>query len=173
MRYEYPCDIVRDVEELETTGREAYVVTFPDVYGCNTGGLSWEESLELAEDALGVALGAYMKLRKDIPVPSPAAPGQVLVPVPLIVAAKLELYTAMREQKVTQAELATRLGVADFAVRRLLNPRHRSHISQVEKALRAVGHSLIVIGCVRADGQERQTRQSPGKIKREPALSRG
>ena len=27
MRYEYPCDIVRDVEEFEATGREAYVVT--------------------------------------------------------------------------------------------------------------------------------------------------
>ena len=45
MRYEYPCDIVRDVEEFEATGREAYVVTFPDVPPAITGGLSWKNRL--------------------------------------------------------------------------------------------------------------------------------
>ena len=35
MRYEYPCDIVRDVEEFEATGREAYVVTFPRCPTCD------------------------------------------------------------------------------------------------------------------------------------------
>jgi hypothetical protein len=35
MRYAFPCEIVRDEEE-----REAYVVTFPDVYGATTGGWS-------------------------------------------------------------------------------------------------------------------------------------
>ena len=33
MRYAYPCNIVRDREEESATGREAYNVTFPDVYG--------------------------------------------------------------------------------------------------------------------------------------------
>ena len=37
-----------------------------------------------------------------------------------------------------------RLGVTENAVRRLVNPRHRSHITSVEKALRAVGRSLVV-----------------------------
>ena len=144
MRYAYPCNIVRDEEEERTTGREAYNVTFPDVYGANTGGWSWEETLELAVDCLGVALGAHMKLRKDIPEPSPLADGQVMVPVPLIVAAKLTLYTAMRDQGITNVVLAARLGLSEGAVRRLVNPMHRSHISQVEKALQAVGRSLVV-----------------------------
>ena len=39
MRYAFPCNIVRDDEEAEATGREAYVVTFPDVYGANTGAM--------------------------------------------------------------------------------------------------------------------------------------
>ena len=39
MRYAYPCSIVRDEEEARATGREAYTVTFPDVYGANTGGV--------------------------------------------------------------------------------------------------------------------------------------
>ena len=128
MRYAYPCNIVRDEEEERASGREAYTVTFPDVYGANTGGWSWEEALEMAKDCLGVAL----------------VEGQVLVSVASIVAAKLALYAAMREQGVTKAALAVRLGLQANAVRRLLDPGHRSHIGSVEKALRAVGRSLVV-----------------------------
>ena len=144
MRYAYPCNIVRDEEERRTTGREAYVVTFPDVYGAATGGWSWKEALEMAEDCLGVALSMYVKARDEIPTPSPPSGGQVLVSVRPIVAAKLALYTAMREQGITNVALASRLDLQENAVRRLLNPSHRSHISQVEKALRAVGRSLVV-----------------------------
>ena len=48
-------------------------MTFPDVYGANTGGWSWEEALEMAGDCLGVALGMYVKAHEDIPAPSPLA----------------------------------------------------------------------------------------------------
>ena len=144
MRYAYPCSIARDEEEERTTGREAYTVTFPDVYGANTGGWSWEEALEMAKDCLGVALGMYVKAREDIPVPSPLAEGQVLISVAPVVAAKLALYAAMREQGVTHVALAARLGLQENAVRRLLDPGHRSHITSVEKALEAVGRSLVV-----------------------------
>ena len=144
MRYAYPCSIVRDEEERQATGREAYVATFPDVYGATTGGWSWEEALELAEDCLGVALAACVKARQDIPRPSPLAPGQVLVPVSPIIAAKIALYSAMRQQGITNVALAAQLGLSEGAVRRLVNPSHRSHISQVEKALQVVGRGLVV-----------------------------
>ena len=72
--------------------------------------------------------------------------------MPLIVAAKLTLYTAMRRQGITNVALAARLGVQENAVRRLVNPNHRSHISQVEKALRAVGRSLVVEDTAAAAG---------------------
>ncbi len=144
MRYAYPCNIVRDKEEERVSGREAYTVAFPDVYGANTGGWSWEEALEMAKDCLGVALGMYVKTREDIPAPSPLVDGQVLVSVAPIVAAKLALYAAMREQGVTNVALAARLGLQENAVRRLVEPGHRSHIASVEKALRAVGRSLVV-----------------------------
>ena len=144
MRYAYPCTILRDEGEQRASGREAYTVTFPDVYGANTGGWSWEEALEMAQDCLGVALGMYVKAREDIPAPSPLAEGQVLISVAPIVAAKLALYAAMREQGVTNVALAVRLGLQENAVRRLLDPGHRSHITSVEKALEAVGRSLVV-----------------------------
>ena len=144
MRYAFPCNIVRDDEEAEATGREAYVVTFPDVYGANTGAWSWKEALEMAEDCLAVALGGYVKAREVIPTPSPLTDGQVIIAVPLIVAAKLTLYTAMREQDITDADLAAKLGMSENAVQKLLNPNRFSHISQVERALKALGRSLIV-----------------------------
>ena len=144
MRYAYPCSIVRDVEEERTTGREAYNATFPDVYGANTGGWSWEETVEMARDCLGVALGMCVKAREDIPAPSPLVEGQVLISVAPIVAAKIALYAAMREQDISNVALATRLGLQENAVRRLLDPGHRSHIASVEKALEAVGRSLVV-----------------------------
>ena len=144
MRYAYPCNIVPDEEEQRGTGREAYVVNFPDVYGANTGGWSWEEALEMAQDCLGVALAMYVDDRQEIPSPSPLAEGQVLISVAPIVAAKLALYAAMREQGMTNVALAARLGLQENAVRRLVDPGHRSHITSVEKALRAVGRDLVL-----------------------------
>jgi len=144
MRYAYPCNIVRDDEEQRATGREAYVVDFPDVCGANTGGWSWEEALEMAQDCLGVALAMYVDDRQEIPSPSPLAEGQVMISVAPIVAAKLALYAAMREQGMTNVALAARLGLQENAVRRLVDPGHRSHITSVEKALRAVGRDLVL-----------------------------
>ena len=144
MRYAYPCNITLDKEEKEATGREAYMVTFRDVPEAITGGWSPDEALEMAEDGLGVALGMYISAREDIPKPSSLADDEVLVAVPPIIAAKLALYKAMREQGISNVALAGRLGLSEGAVRRLVNPEHRSHIGQVERALRAVGHTLVV-----------------------------
>ena len=69
-----------------------------------------------------VALSMYASNGEDIPSPSPLQDGQVLITVSPVVAAKLALYTAMREQGVTNAALAGRLGLQESAVRRLLDP---------------------------------------------------
>ena len=150
MRYAYPCAITPDEEEKNATGRDAYLITFPDLYGANTSGWSKEEALEMAEDCLSVALGMYITSREEIPSPSPLSEGQELIAVPTILAAKLALYKAMREQGVTSASLSDRLGLSEDAVRGLVNPEHRSHIGQVEKALRAIGHMLVVEDIVAA-----------------------
>ncbi len=144
MRYAFPCNLILDRMEEQATGREAYVVSFPDVYGANTGGWSWTEALEMAEDCLGVALGMYVKGDEDLPLPSLLVEGQVLIAVPPIVAAKLALYSAMRNQGITKAVLACRLRIGDEAVRKLVDPGYRSHLTQVEKALRAVGRTLVI-----------------------------
>ena len=137
MIYAYPCQLTPDEDG-------GLVATFPDVPEAITGGKDRAESLTMAEDALATALAGYVHEKWDIPTPSEMADGQVSVPVPTVVAAKLALYSAMRAQRVTKVELADRLGVSESAVRKLANPDHRSHMSQVQKALRAVGFNLKV-----------------------------
>ena len=120
------------------------MVTFPDVPEAITGGKDHAEALAMAEDALATALAGYVHEKWDIPTPSEMTDDQVSVAVPTVVAAKLALYMAMRAQRITKVELADRLGVTESAVRKLTNPDHRSHMSQVQKALRAVGRNIKI-----------------------------
>ena len=71
-------------------------------------------------------------------------PNTCLFPFVPVVAAKLALYTAMRRQRLTTDTLASRLGLNESAVRRLLNPSYLSRTVQVEQALRAVGRHDVV-----------------------------
>ena len=137
MIYAYPCELAADEDGV-------LVATFPDVPEAITGGRDRSEALVMAEDALATALAGYVHLKRDIPVPGDTVDGQQLVAVPTVVAAKLALYTAMRAQGISKVELASRLGISESAVRKLANPDHRSHISQVQKALQAVGRTLVV-----------------------------
>ena len=137
MRYAYACILTSDEEGWLTA-------TFPDVPEAGTDGKTRDEALAMARDALAVALAGYVHERRDIPAPSPTAKGMELVPLPPVVAAKLALYTAMRAEGITKVALAARLGLSESAVRKLLDPDHRSHIGQVEKALKAVGRTLVV-----------------------------
>ena len=137
MRYAFPCTLTPNENGI-------YLVQFPDVPEALTDGASRAEALTMAADALAVALAGYVLGRRDIPVPGALAKGQDLVPVPPVTAAKLALYAAMREQRVTKTALAARLGISEAAVRKLTNPDHRSHIGRVEAALKALGRTLVV-----------------------------
>lgn len=137
MQYAYPVRL-----DPEPDG-SAVNVSFPDVPEALTWGDHDAEALVLAEDCVTGALRGYIKRGWPIPRPSPAR-GRPTVALPPLVAAKLALYEAMRDQGVGVEGLAARLGVAEPAVRRLLDLDHRSHIDQVEAALRCLGKRLEV-----------------------------
>ena len=137
MRYAYPCTLTADEDG-------GFVAAFRDVPEALTGAATEEDALDLAADALAVALAGYVQDRRALPAPSPARRGERAVAVPPVVAAKLALYAAMRAQGITKVALATRLGVSEGAVRKLLDPDHRSHIGQAEAALKALGRTLVV-----------------------------
>lgn len=137
MIYAYPCQLAPDEDG-------GFVATFRDVPEAITGGRDEAEALAMAEDALATALAGYVHEEWEIPIPSDVGEGRVTVSVPSVVAAKLALYSAMKTQRVSKAELADRLGVSEAAVRKLSNPDDRSGMDQVQNALRALGHSLTV-----------------------------
>ncbi|MDN5850991.1 MAG: type II toxin-antitoxin system HicB family antitoxin [Nitrococcus sp.] len=137
MRYVYPA-------VLTPAQEGGFLVAFPDVPEAITDGDTREEALLEAADALDCAMGFYVEAREPIPTPSAIAPGQEAVALPALTAAKLALYSAMREQGVSNVALAERLGVTETVVRRLVHPDHQSKIERVERALAQLGKHLVV-----------------------------
>lgn len=122
-----------------------WVVRFPDLEGAVTGAATREEALGEAADCLGSWLGFALAEGGEVPAPSPVKRGQVPVSVPLWIAPKVALYGAMREQGISNSELARRLNVTEPVVRRMLDPDHATKTTKLEAALRAAGRNLYVV----------------------------
>ncbi len=137
MRYAYPCILTPEAEG-------GFMAQFPDIPGAATCGDDLTEALEMAEDGLTVILCAYVENDEDLPAPSPAADGQQIVALPLLAAGKLSLYAAMREQGITRTALAGMLGISEAAVGKLLTLDYDSPITDVMRALHAVGRRVVV-----------------------------
>jgi antitoxin HicB len=135
MRYAYPAEL----QEAE----DGITVQFPDVPGAITCGDTRQEALERACDALISVLSAYVEDNRPLPRPS-AARGRPLVQVSALEAAKLALHDAMLAARMSNVELARRLGLDEKQVRRLRDPLHQSHIGKIEAALRILGKRLEV-----------------------------
>ena len=137
MIYAYPCELVAD-------DQGALVATFPDVPEAITGAGGRAEALHLAADALATALAGYVHDGRDIPKPSEPADRQELVTVDTVTAAKLALYSAMRAQDISEAELARRIGASAPVVRKLTDPDRSSSVGQLSTALEAAGCRLAL-----------------------------
>jgi len=128
-----------------TTGSDGRVlVEFVDLPRVSTDGKDEREAMEEAIDALGSDLSIRLSRREEIPTPSPVKRGQRLAPVPLWLAPKLALHLAMREQSVSNSELARRLGVHERVVRRMLDPGHATRPEKIQAALGALGKQMTV-----------------------------
>ena len=137
MQLAYPAHVTR-------TGNGAVIVEFSDVPQALTEGQDEAEALAWAQDALIVALSGYLDAGVPLPKPSKVKKGDISVPVPPLVAAKLAIFSAMREQGVSRVELAARLKSDEKQVRRLLDLDHNSRFDQIEAALRVLGKTLVV-----------------------------
>ncbi len=136
MRYAYPY-----IAEPEADG--GWSIRFPDVPEAHSQGDTPEEIAAMAEDCLVTALSFYTDEAQPLPRPSPAH-GRPVAVVPPLVAAKLALHDAMLAAGVSNVVLGKRLGLEDKAVRRLRDPLHRSHIGQIEAALRLLGKRIEI-----------------------------
>lgn len=119
-----------------------YAVRFPDIPEAITAGSSYEEALEMAQDALEVAIEFYFEADRQVPMPSAAAPGQETVELPASVSAKVLLLNEMLAQGMRPVDLARRLGTTPQAVQRILNVRHITKIDTIALAFKVLGKSL-------------------------------
>ncbi|MGE5568050.1 MAG: type II toxin-antitoxin system HicB family antitoxin [Rhodospirillales bacterium] len=128
-----------------TAGSDGRVlVEFIDLPRVATDGKDERAAMEEAMDALGSDLSIRLSRREEIPAPSRAKRGQRLVPVPLWLAPKLALYLAMRDQRVSNSELARRLRLHERVVRRMLDPKHATRPEKIQAALAALGKQMTV-----------------------------
>jgi antitoxin HicB len=135
--WDYPVTLERDSDG-------SILVSFPDVPEAHTFGADADEAMLRAVDALETALAAYVEDGKDLPAPRRPRRGQHAVRPSALVALKLGIYQAMRDEGIRKAELARRLGWHLPQVDRLLDLDHASRLDQVEAAIAALGRRLDV-----------------------------
>lgn len=121
------------------------LVTFPDLPEALTDGATQEEALAEAADALGTALAGRIADGAEIPAPSATKRGTVRVAPNATIAAKVALYLAMREEDISVAELARRMGVDHKEARRIVSPREATKLPRLEEALAAVGQEVELV----------------------------
>ena len=122
---------------FEPTSTEGgFIVTFEDVPEAITEGSDMAEAYEMAMDALGVALRAYLQIGK--PRPTPVAKGVMISPEP-DVAAKIAVIETFQQAGITHRELADRLGKNENAIRKLLDPDVRTKLPLLLRGLAAMG----------------------------------
>jgi antitoxin HicB len=122
---------------------DAVLVSFPDFPGVHATGEYEEDALVQARSALTDAVARCMRERRPVP-PASRRPAPPSVRVPAIVAAKVDLYEAMRAAGVTKAELARRLRWHLPQVDRLLDVHHASRIDRLEQGAAAIGKRVVI-----------------------------
>jgi len=124
--------------------RGGFLVTFGDVPEAITWGDGIQDTLWQAADCLEEAIAGRIRRGDQIPRPSKPKRGQRMIPVPAPMAAKAALYLAMGEAKISNVEMARRLGCDEKEIRRMLNPRHGARLPRIHKALELLGKRLVV-----------------------------
>lgn len=120
----------------------SYTVTFRDVPQAITQGFNYKEAASMALDALTTAFDFYKETNTEIPLPSKAREGEVLIELPLGIATKVLLLNAVTSQRISQAKLARLMNVKPQYVTRIFDIKHSTKIDTIEKAFNAIGLSL-------------------------------
>ncbi|HEV8679736.1 MAG TPA: type II toxin-antitoxin system HicB family antitoxin [Stellaceae bacterium] len=130
---------------LEPDDNGTLLVMCPDLPEVTTWGEDEDDALRHAADAIEEALAGIIARREPLPEPArlPAGTGAVHIPtLPPLTEAKIALYRAAYEARVSKAELGRRLGWHAPQVDRLFDLGHHSRIEQIDQALRALGKRL-------------------------------
>jgi len=135
MIYTYPARL-----EADEDGR--LVVHFPDLPEALTDGADETEALSEASDCLSESLASRIVDQEDIPIPSPIRENMHLVSPEPTIALKAALYEALRSRRMNVVDLAHRLGIDERDAARLISPRARTRLTQLEEALSVLGYTI-------------------------------
>jgi antitoxin HicB len=134
--WNYPVKIVEENGD--------FVVTFRDFPEATTSGDNYKEALELAKDALEVCVAGRIEDELELPFASKMIADEVLVNLPILLAAKASVYKLWQQSGISKSELAKRLGKTENEARRILAPRHGTKITLLDDAARALGSHLTI-----------------------------
>jgi antitoxin HicB len=135
------------IRQEEDGRHHVYARDLPEVV---SSGADEADALAMAADAIEVAVAGRMEDGIDLPAPSPAERGEVMVALPAWLAAKASIYSAWKASGLTKVALAQLMGRNETEVRRILEPRYGTKLAQLEEAARALGGRLAV-GFVREE----------------------
>jgi antitoxin HicB len=138
LRFSFPARLSPDLAD------GGFVVTFRDLKGAITQGNTVKEALSQAADCVEEYVAYRLREGLEIPAPSKPRRGEYQVSVPALMAAKAALWVAMRESGMSNSRLARQLGCDEKDIRRLLDPRHNSRITSLQKALGTLGKRIVV-----------------------------
>jgi antitoxin HicB len=119
------------------------MVEFVDLARVASDGKDDREAMEEAMDALGSDLSIRLSRREGANAlmrQACSAPGAGAA----LVAPKLALYLAMRDQGVSNCELARRLGLHERVIHRTLDPEHATKAEKIQAAVAALGKQMTV-----------------------------
>ena len=113
---------------------------FPELF---THGDDRAEALKSARDALIETLSGRIRDREDIPDGlDPAnidSATEDILQLPTQIELKVSLHRELKEQGITKAELARRLGCNQKQIDRLLDLHHASRLDRLDQAYMALG----------------------------------
>ena len=99
----------------------------------------------MARDVLRLSMSVYFEEKRQVPMPSKQRKADILVDLPISVAAKVLLLNEMLEQNVSPSELARRLGTTRQEINRLIDLEHSTKIDRISEALAALERQLDVV----------------------------
>lgn len=119
-----------------------YVVSFPDIPEAISSGDTIAEAKKEALDALVTAFEFYFEDQRSIPMPKQYENTEHMIEVPLSVWAKILTLNTMLEQRITQVELARKMGVRKQEIQRIISLEHTTKIDRLSAAMAAMGKHL-------------------------------
>lgn len=124
---------------------ETRLVTFRDLPEAITYADHDENLFEEAMDCLGTALTGLLEEGADWPKASKAQRGEVMIPVPALVAVKFLLRDAVAKSNQTQTAIARDVEIDERAIRRMLDPTSSTKIGTMQDILAHLGRGFAIV----------------------------